>query len=175
MGENSVPARSPEAGPLLPLALSALHISLLVTIAVVMLHTGGGLADGFGGLNTVVGFLLFALVWGVTWQTTCHATAGLRWREPPSLSSTMERGGYWGGVSGVIVVVALAAVILVLTTLDAIVGGQFTFDVAVFAGIIGYLLLTSIVAFAVGGLLGALFAALDRALLGLARAIVGEG
>ena len=176
MAENGdrFPLRSLDAGPLLPLALSAFHVSLLTVIGVVLLYVGGGLEDGLGGFSTAGGFGVFALLWAATWYATRRATEGLRWREPPRLATAMERGGYWGGISGAIIVAVLAAVILAITTSEAIGDRRFTFDGATLAGLFMYLLLAGIVAFAVGGLLGVLFAALDRTLLALARAIVGE-
>jgi hypothetical protein len=46
-------------------ALSTFHTARLVAVLVLLVHLSGGLGDLLSGLNTLLGLVLFALLWAV--------------------------------------------------------------------------------------------------------------
>ena len=139
---------APLPDPLLAWALGAFHTALFVFLAVFLVYRGGGLGNLLGGLNTLIGSGLFALLWATTGWTTRRAAgkvgaspaAGVSW-------NLLGGGGMWGAVNatlflGVFLVpLAVFAVVVDFRQVAADLGGFLIFLLAALgvAGFVGFL------------------------------------
>lgn len=133
---------------------AAFHTSLLVLLAVWLIHLSGALRDLLGGLDTLLGLGLYGVLWAVVWVATGRAFDDA----PPGTSTPRERakaGFVYGGFTGAgfVLIVLVGATLVFLVT-----GGELLF-IAAF-GVLG-----SVVAFVVGGLVGVAFGLLDAPLV----------
>ncbi|MFC7046641.1 hypothetical protein ACFQH6_15625 [Halobacteriaceae archaeon GCM10025711] len=148
--------------PLLVWALATFHVAALVSVAAVALHANGVLGQVLGELDTLVGVGLFVVVWALTWWSN------RRWLTDVSLADdgqgAVVAGARWGGVEGVLVLVAPLLVLVVVLVAQ---GGS----VPVLAGL-GVVAL--LVAGVVGGVVGAAFALVDVTLVRTAEYVLPE-
>ncbi|MPZ14016.1 MAG: hypothetical protein GEU73_06265 [Chloroflexi bacterium] len=171
----------PPGNRLLDWALGTFHAGLFVLTIVVALYRAGGLDDLLGGLNTLLGLAIYGLLWVVTEWTTRRALRGVEWRElavrdPGEL---LSRGLGWGGVTGVLLLL-VPAVILVIVAVPVQIAGMARMGLDrgprilvealqfLFVGA-GALLIAFSVAFIVGAIVGAVFALVDALVLAAAR------
>ncbi|WP_255196425.1 hypothetical protein [Halorarius litoreus] len=140
------------------------HTGLLVLLAVWLIHLSDALRDLLGGLDTLVGLALYAVLWGIVWLATGRAFDAA----PPTESSTrrlLQRGAVYGALTGV----GFLLVVLVGGFVAALLLGGQVLSVLIFAFI------GAVVAAIIGGVIGVGFALLDRSLLRLgARLTPGE-
>lgn len=135
-------------------AFATVHTALLVLLAVWVLHLSDALRDLLGGLDTLLGLALYAVLWAVVWLATGRAFDAA----PPTSSSTrtlVKQGFLYGALTGV----GFLVVVLVGAFLATLVFGGPVLSVLIFAFI------GTVVAAVVGGVLGTGFALLDRSLL----------
>ena len=155
---------------LLEWALAAFHAGFLLTALVALVYATGNLGAILGGLSTLVGLGVFGLLWFTTWWTTRRATRGVDWaalERPAALAGQLWRVGLWGGLNGVLFVLALLAFIgvnaLALILAERASAAD-SLSVLVFGGGIALA-----VAFVAGAVIGVLFALLDGTFLVVAR------
>jgi hypothetical protein len=149
-------------------ALASFHTSLLVLVIVLLAYLGGGLGEALADLNTVVGLGLFVYLWAITWVTSAGALRRLGWPRHVGIEGVMEAGAIWGGftgaaffaVPGTIVVVVL--LVVGVATLD----GNTLFAALLFAP---FAVIGSLLAFAVGAVLGLAFGLIDTLLFAASR------
>lgn len=148
-------------GGLFAWALATFHVALLVAAGVTGLHLAGSLGDSLAGLGTATGAGLYLLLWATTWWTTGGWLAAA-WPTPagpvageerPDLDTRLVHAGGWGGANGTLFFLGLAAVVFGPNTLRA---GAEALPVLAFLVLLG-----GLVAFAVGAIVGGLFALLD--------------
>jgi hypothetical protein len=163
-----LPAVEVERPSLFAWATGSLHAALLVALGVAGLHLSGALGDLLGGLGTLPGAVAYCYLWGVTVVATDQA---LRQGEISPVGGVPDARGaataalVWGGTTGL----AMFAPVLVL------VAGLLLFNVGIGAALAVFVVavLGSLVAAAVGALVGGLFALLDVALLRAAALVAG--
>ncbi|MFB6308976.1 MAG: hypothetical protein ABEH35_06570 [Haloarculaceae archaeon] len=165
--DRTLPHLLPDDPSLLSWALGSFHAAVLVTVAVAALHWSGTLGDLLSGLNTAVGLVAYAILWGATWF-------GTRWALGDETLERLAAGDVWfpvrrgmlGGaaVGGGLVIGGgvLAGLAAVVVNPPAVVA------VLIFLGVGG------LVALAVGAAVGGLFAGLDAVLFGLARRVSAD-
>ncbi len=148
--------------PLAPL-FGTFHTAFFVLTLVFLLYLSGNLGAILGSLNTLAGFALFLLLWGIAAWSTGKALDGIIGKD--RREAALFEGGLkfgralllamlWGGVTG-----ALFAGVILLTE-------------AIFAlGILLYGLVILPVAFLLGALVGLLLALLDGLLLYAVRKV----
>lgn len=149
------PSREPERdtatgdGPgLRSVALPTFHVTVLVALGLTLLHVAGALGEALAGLETLVGVLLYGLLWGVTWWTN------RRWLATTTGASTwptLRSGLAWGAVTGVAFLVGLLVTLAVATDVPWV-----TLAVLSFAGVVASAV--------VGAVVGGAFALLDTAI-----------
>jgi hypothetical protein len=171
----SEPARDDR---LLAWGLATFHAAGFVLLLVTLLHVAGGLGSALGSLNTVVGLGLYAVLWVTAWWAARQAVRGLRLAEPDRPIAGWEllgRGFLWGGVNGAV----FWLVLLALLVIQSLAGGTTRDPVSLGLALVSFLVLfLGIgvgVAFAVGGLVGLLFATVDWTALALAHALWRAG
>jgi hypothetical protein len=158
----------------LGLAMGTLNTCLLMLIIVVVAQIRGELAGLFGGLSTLLGLALFALLWGTTSYCTYRG-----WVETAP-SGNMGRIGsryfgpsvVWGSISGVLFFGSLLVVYLVVSVSISLATGNpaaipVIFIFGLFAMVFGCL-----VACVVGMTLGVAFATIDVLLAKLVLAML---
>jgi len=145
-----------EPEPLLPWAFGAFHATLLVALAVAVLHWTRGLGSTLHGLGTGPGALLFAALWGLAWWTAARALQGFDLAAPRAgdAAALLGRAAGLGGLAGA-ATVAVAAAALGLASG----AGPVAVLLAGFGALFG---------FAGGLVVGALLGALDARLVALA-------
>lgn len=145
--------------PLVVWALSSFHTAALVALLVVGLYLAGPLGDLLSGLDTVVGLALYLGLWVATWWTNRRAFRAIADAgsdaESVSSSVVVGTGGKWAGVDGVAFLWMLLFAAVFPPSSVTLAG------VAYFLAIGG---IASLLAFAVGAVIGSLFALLDLAL-----------
>lgn len=170
---------------LLDLALATFHTTLFFALLIFIGYVSGALGNLLASLNTFIGLALYALLWATTWWTTRRARQGLNWNSlADSLvtSKLIVKSLLWGGLNGLLVFLVLFAFYLVkfvgLALFSDLAGFAVQGPPALVAGafqIIAYSLLAlaagSTFAFVIGGLVGLVFAVLDRIMIALARRI----
>jgi hypothetical protein len=158
-------------------ALGTLHATLFVLAIVVSAFRAGGLDDLLGGLNTLLGLGLYGGLWMLTWWTTTRAVAGVDWRQVTAedTGKLLLRGLRWGGATGVLVLLAVAVLLLANAMVGGIQGGGAGTDALVGIAVASTtgLLIGSLVAFVLGGVVGVAFALIDVAALLACRRLLG--
>jgi len=144
---------------LLAFALATFHASLFLLAFLLFLYWQDVLRHVLPGLNTLLGLVLFMVLWACTWYTTRRAL-----RDLEADDALLGRAARWGGVNGVLFLLTLAAGQLVATVVLApqALPGALLFSA--FLAVVG-----SIVAFGIGGVVGLVLASIDLALLAVAR------
>ena len=164
-------------------ALGSFNLGLTTLLGILALHLAGGLDDALGSLNTVVGLVIYAVLWAVvTWGVgRGMAPLDLTRAELPTWGDTFEAGTKGGALSGVVVAGGLGVLVMCLGLVELAFGGLSRPSLAEAAQGVGLLALAvviysmvgGLIGFAVGAAVGAALALLDRTLLGVARALEG--
>jgi len=165
---------------LLPWALGSFHTSFFVLVLIVVLVTSGAIEGLLSGLNTLLGFAFFALLWFAVWWATRRGLQGLDLSdlEHAGIASLLRRAVGWGSVAGVLFLAALGALLLVIGGLDlALRLARGKAAPAPDAGAIVLLVgiglpIAAIVACVIGGLVGGILGLLDAAALLGTRALI---
>jgi hypothetical protein len=143
-------------------ALATFHASLFLLVALLFLYWQDVLRHMLPNLNTAVGLGLFVILWSTTWWTTRLALAGVT-RD----ADVIRRAVRWGGVNGVLflsILIAGAGVSAALGEPAQLFGALF--------GVFFFLVIGSLFAFAIGGVVGTVLGLIDVALLRTARGLV---
>lgn len=140
-------------------AFTSFHVTTLVVAGVALGHVSGPIGDPLAGLNTLVGFALYLSLWGVTWWTNGRwlAEGGLWPVESGEWRSVLAAGTKWGSVTGVVFFAVLFAAFLFVVAPP----------ISVF--LLLAILVGSVVAAAIGALVGGGFATVDLAVVEGAR------
>lgn len=160
---------SARSASLVAWALGTFHASVFVLVIVSAMYAGGGLGFLLQGLDTVLGLLLFVVLWATTLYTTRRALAG-----SAALFAPQDRRGFarralrWGGVNGVLF---LAALVFVFVLRPALTMPGASPLGTIFLGVAALAPIAFIVAFVAGAALGQVFAGIDLALVWLAKRI----
>jgi hypothetical protein len=160
---------APRADGLIPWVLGTFHTTVFGLALLLLLYPRGGFGTILQGLSTLSGLAIFVALWATTIFTTRRALLGLSWLDddPAQMAVFFRRTLRWGGVNGMLFLVALA-VILLLSALLTSSGSPTTpaLTVFVFIGAVGL-----VVSYVVGALVGVTLGALDIAALRVARAV----
>ena len=153
--------------------LGTFHTSVFGLVLLLLLYPRGGFGATLSGLTTLSGLAIFIALWATTIFTTRRALSGLNWLEddPAQMAIFFRRALRWGGVNGLLFLVALGVILLlnaVLTTQASITSPALT--VFAFIGAIGV-----VVSYAIGAVVGVTLGALDIAALRVARAVTWQG
>lgn len=144
--------------------LAAFHTAVLVLVLVMYLYGSAPLGELLAEIQTSIGLLLYGALWGITWWSNHRWLQETQLLEADAVSDpdTVILAGFkWGGTTGVI----FFGVLIVLLILPQIPLGGIPF--VVLLALIG-----AIVAFAIGGLLGGIFAVADIVLFWVADQLV---
>jgi hypothetical protein len=149
-------------------ALASFHTSLLVLVIVLLAYLGGGLGDALADLNTVVGLGLFVYLWVITWVTSAGALRRLGWPRHFGIERVMEAGAIWGGFTGAtsVAVPGTIAVVAAFVVGVATLNGNTLFAALLF---VPFTVIGSLLAFAVGAVLGLAFGLIDTLLFAASR------
>lgn len=154
--------RREKQDPLIGWGLSAFHAATLVVVLVTLLYLWVPIGELLGGLQTVVGLALYLALWATTWWTNrrwLRETRLMVDSTSPNRSSFIRTSFRWGGVTGLGFFIALVILALAPQTVP-----NSLFPVLI-------VLIGVIVAFAIGGIIGCIFAFTDLALLKIAERI----
>ena len=155
-----------EPGRLVAWALATFHTVAFVLVALLVAFRSGSLTGSLASLNTVVGFAVFLLLWGVTRYTTGRALAtsrsGLAGGKP------LSRPYRWGALTGWFF---LAGLVVAGAVAAPFVNPQA--GAAGSAGVVAFGVIATPFALVLGAIVGMLFAAIDIVLIEVARAIAG--
>lgn len=144
-------------------ALASFHSAGLVALLVVALYFDGSLGDLLGGLDTVTGLGLYLGLWAATWWTNRRAFAAVADAgSDASASVVVGTGGKWAGVDGILFLWMLLLVAVFPPASVTVEGVVYFLAIGCVA---------SLLAFAVGAVVGSLFAALDLALFRVAGSL----
>lgn len=157
--------------PLVVWALASFHTATLTALLVGALYLSGALGDLLGGLDTLIGLGLYLGLWATTWWTTRRAFAaiGKAGRDGPvSRSVLLGSGGKWAGVDGVLFLWLLVGAFVA----SSVSVGSATVEGALY--FLAFVGIATLLAFAVGAVVGLLFAALDLAAFRVAGAVVAD-
>jgi len=158
--------------------LGTFHAVALLVALIWLAYPGGGLGGLLAGLNKISGIALFVALWAIALFTTRRALRGL---DVLSDDASARRGFYWralrwGAASGALFLAALAAIALLQSIVASIAAasgdgrGPFQIQAAIFIVLI-YGTLGTLVASAVGAVVGLALATLDIVALNVARAL----
>src|SRR5215216_5310593 len=86
---------------LLGFALGTFHAALLLLVLILVTYWTGGLEDALGESSALVGLLLFAALWGVSWVSAHRVLGAVELEELRFTSDGIAFGALWGGFSGV--------------------------------------------------------------------------
>lgn len=179
---------NPLPGRILTFGLATFHTLSFIIIVVVFLYSQGTLGSLLEGLNTLAGYAIFGALWATTWWTTRKALRGYfkgidhdggesqiaeMMRGEFQLSQVIANGVIWGGVNGILFLIALALILLIYIsalTLAALLGGSTNPEASV--TLILFAMIGSPVGAIVGGMVGFILALVDGAILGLARWLI---
>ena len=157
-------------------SLTTFHVCLFFASVVFLLYLNGSLRNLLASLNTLLGSALFVAFWITTWFCTSRALRGIPWsaienppRQPNRVIGLLAFGGMWGGIDGLLFLLALSVTALLVSIFALFQPGQpsalpLSPILLIFVVAIG-----SIVAFAVGAIFGVLFGIVDGLLLYLTR------
>jgi len=152
-------------------ALGTFHASILIVVAVLILHAAGGLGSLLSSLNTPTGLALFAALWATT---TWSARRTLRDAFEPDLRVVMGAPDLiWrairdGALNGVVFLACLA-IILAISAVATGNGGSILIFIygAPFIAVIG-----TAIAAVIGALIGLCYLAIDLTLIAATRALL---
>lgn len=164
---------SPRDNRLLIWCLSGFQTAGLVLVLVALLYRADELGETLDDLNTAVGLGLYIALWATNWWATRKAVEGLDLIDPDrpvTGIALLGRGFLWGGVNGILFLLALLGPILVVIVAD----GNVT--VLGMIALLAYVLvLGGIASFVFGSIIGLAFALIDWALLEIAHALWRAG
>ena len=164
---------APRGDTLLVWCLAGFHSAGLVILLVTIVYLTGSLGDALDGLSTAVGLGLYGVLWATSWWVTRRAVAGLDLIDPDQTvdgRALLGRGTLWGGVNGVLFLLA----VLVLVSVELI--GDEDVSVQGFVTILAiFLVAGGGVAFVIGSAVGFAFATIDWLLIEAARALWRTG
>jgi hypothetical protein len=153
--------------------LGTFHTTVVGLTLLLLLYPRGGFGATLSSLSTLSGLAIFIALWATTVFTTRRALLGLDWLDddPAQMAIFFRRALRWGGVNGLLFLLALGAILLLNTLLTA--RGSITspaLTVFAFIGAIGV-----VVSYAIGAVVGVTLGALDIAALRVARALTRRG
>src|SRR5687768_13483628 len=160
----------PHVNGVLGWVLGIFHTSIFGLALLLLLYPRGRFGDTLAGLSTLSGLAIFAALWATTLFTTRRALAGLNWLDDDATQMAVffRRALRWGGVNGLLFLIALGAILLTSALLTA--PASITRPALTFVGFIFWIGL--VVSYVVGAIVGVTLGALDIAALRIARAII---
>lgn len=163
---------APRVNGLLWWVLGSFHTSVFALALLLLLYPRGSFGATLQGLSTLSGLAIFVALWATTLFTTRRALAGLNWLDddPAQMAAFFRRALRWGGVNGLLFLIALGAILLLSALITA--SGSITRPALTFGAFIFWIGL--VVSYAVGALAGVTFGALDIAALRIARALINS-
>lgn len=163
---------APRVNGLLWWVLGSFHTSVFGLALLLLLYPRGGFGATLGSLSTLSGLAIFVALWATTLFTTRRALAGLNWLadDPAQMAVFYRRALRWGGVNGLLFLVALGAILLLSALVTA--PGSITRPALTFVGFIFWIGL--VVSYVVGAIVGVTLGALDIAALRVARAFIRD-
>jgi len=163
----------PRVTGLLWWVLGSFHTSVFGLALLLLLYPRGSFGATLQGLSTLSGLAIFVALWATTLFTTRRALAGLNWLndDPAQMAVFFRRALRWGGVNGLLFLIALGTILLASALLTA--PGSITRPALTFGAFIFWIGL--VVSYAVGALVGVTLGALDIAALRIARALIHSG
>lgn len=152
--------------------LGTFHTTVVGLTLLLLLYPRGGFGATLSGLSTLSGLAIFIALWATTVFTTRRALSGVNWLDddPTQMAIFFRRALRWGGVNGLLFLVALGAILLLnalLTTRGSITSPALT--IFAFIGAIGV-----VVSYAIGAVVGVALGAVDIAALRVARVVTGR-
>lgn len=164
---------APRVNGLLWWVLGSFHTSVFGLALLILLYPRGGFGATLGGLSTLSGLAIFVALWATTLFTTRRALAGLNWLDDDGAQMAVffRRALRWGGVNGLLFLIALGAILLASALLTA--PGSITRPALTFGAVIFWIGL--VVSYAVGAIVGVTLGALDIAALRVAHAVTRSG
>ena len=161
---------APRVNGVLEWVLGTFHTSVFGLALLLLLYPRGGFGAALAGLNTLSGLAIFLALWAITLFTTRRALAGLNWLDddPAQMALFYRRALRWGGVNGLLFLIALGAILLLSALVSA--PGSITRPALTFFGFIAWIGL--VVSYAVGAIVGVTLGAVDIAALRIARAVI---
>lgn len=162
--------QTPRVNSLLWWVLGSFHTSVFGLALLLLLYPRGRFGDTLAGLSTLSGLAIFVALWATTLFTTRRALAGLNWLDDDAAQMAVffRRALRWGGVNGLLFLIALGAILLTSALLTA--PASITRPALTFAGFIFWIGL--VVSYVVGAIVGVTLGALDIAGLRIARAAI---
>jgi hypothetical protein len=160
----------PRVSGLLWWVLGSFHTSVFGLALLLLLYPRGSFGATLQGLSTLSGLAIFVALWATTLFTTRRALAGLNWLDDDAAQMALffRRALRWGGVNGLLFLIALGAILLASALLTA--PGSITRPALTFGAFIFWIGL--VVSYAVGALVGVTLGAVDIAALRIARAAI---
>jgi hypothetical protein len=163
---------TPRVTGLLWWVLGSFHTSVFGLALLLLLYPRGGFGATLGSLSTLSGLAIFLALWATTLGTTRRALKGLNWLDddPAQMAVFFRRALRWGGVNGLLFLIALGAILFLSALITA--PGSITRPALTFVGFIFWIGL--VVSYAVGAIVGVTLGALDIAALRIARAVINS-
>lgn len=159
---------APRVNNLLWWVLGSFHTSVFGLALLLLLYPRGSFGATLQGLSTLSGLAIFLALWATTLFTTRRALAGLNWLDDDAAQMAVffRRALRWGGVNGLLFLIALGAILLASALLTA--PGSITRPALTFGAFIFWI--GVVVSYVVGALVGVTLGAVDIAALRIARA-----
>lgn len=145
--------------------LGTFHTAAVGLALLVLAYPGGGLGVALASLSTITGLALFIALWAITVFATSRAIRGLD-LVGGAAAGYHRRALRWGALNGLLFLWSLAA-LLALQQLITAPGTLQPQSLLLGAGFVGGL--GSLLALAVGAVVGLVLASIDQAGLALAR------
>jgi hypothetical protein len=160
---------APRVAGLLAWVLGTFHTTVFGLALLLLLYPRGGFGAALGNLSTLSGLAIFVALWATTLFTTRRALVGLNWLDddPAQMAVFFRRTLRWGGVNGLLFLIALGAILLLSALVTA--PGSITRPALTFVGFVFWIGL--VVSYVVGALVGVTLGALDIIGLRIARAV----
>src|SRR5687767_15655918 len=104
----------PRVSGLLWWVLGSFHTSVFGLALLLLLYPRGSFGATLQGLSTLSGLAIFVALWATTLFTTRRALAGLNWLDddPAQMAVFFRRALRWGGVNGLLFLIALGVIVL---------------------------------------------------------------
>lgn len=151
-----------ERDPLVGWGLATFHAATLVVVLITLLYRWFPVGELLAGLQTSVGLALFLALWATTWWTN-HRWLGetrVMGNGNSTGSSSFIRTSFkWGGITGAVFFVVLVTLAFAPQTVP---NSLFPLAIVLFG---------MLVAFAIGGTVGCIFAFIDLVLIRVADRI----